>query len=103
MGMGGCGRCGSPTPMSSPDTRATALAATVNVVTWTQISRWVTGRGWPGGAAAIVAMLAAESAGSLGALPPLARAAAGVLTTPGNVALQAAGVVPPQTGSGSHR
>lgn len=75
--------------MTSPDTGSTALAAAVNVAAWGQISRVLTGRAWPGGTATIVAMMAADAAGSIEALPGWAQGAATVLTAPGNVAIRA--------------
>jgi hypothetical protein len=78
--------------VSSPDSKRTALAATVNVATWGQISKVLTGRAWFGGTASIVAMLAADSAGSIAALPKWAQGPTTILTIPGNVALKALNV-----------
>ena len=77
----------TPDTPPSPPQEHVELAALANLGAWGQVSSWTFGRAWPGVGAALVAMIAAQRAGSIEALPPSARGLVRVLTWPGSVAV----------------
>jgi len=73
--------------VSHPTQDHVELAFLANIGAWGKVSSWAFGRAWPGVGSAVLAMIAAQRAGSIEALGPGVRRIVRVLTWPGSVAV----------------